>query len=399
MALAFDEYGRPFIILKEQEQKTRLRGIKAQKANISAEKVIARVLRTSLGPKGMDKMLQSPDGNVTIMNLHIEAVFKKFPDFFSFWRSANDGATILEHMDVDNQITKLMVELSRSQDYEIGDGTTGVVVMAGALLEQAERLLERGIHPIRNAEGYEMASRIAVEHLEHIAQKFDFGPINIELLRKDVNLDLIKVEGKVGGKLEDTELVYGITVDKDMSHPQMPKKIEDAKIAILTCPFEPPKPKTKHKVDIDTVEKFQTLRQQEQKYFDDMVQKCNDVGATLVICQWGFDDEANHLLMPRNLPAVRWVGGVELELIAIATGLFMFIGGRIVPRFQELTPEKLGRENNPHFGIDCNDVGTNDMREQNVFETLIGKQQQILLATQVVKMILKIDDVISPSDY
>ncbi|MBA0805532.1 hypothetical protein Gohar_005039, partial [Gossypium harknessii] len=263
-------------------------------------------------------------------------------------------------MDVDNQIAKLMVELSRSQDYEIGDGTTGVVVMAGALLEQAERLLERGIHPIRIAEGYEMASRIAVEHLDHIAQnvnrcKRPLAEISVkavlsvaDLERKDVNLDLIKVEGKVGGKLEDTELVYGITVDKDMSHPQMPKKIEDAKIAILTCPFEPPKPKTKHKVDIDTVEKFQTLRQQEQKYFDDMVQKCKgrqllivmllqDVGATLVICQWGFDDEANHLLMHRNLPAVRWVGGVELELIAIATG------GRIVPRFQELTPEKLGR--------------------------------------------------------
>ncbi|MFQ6640616.1 hypothetical protein Gotur_016918 [Gossypium turneri] len=560
MALAFDEYGRPFIILKEQEQKTRLSGLEAQKANISAGRAVSRILRTSLGPKGMDKMLQSPDGDVTI---------------------TNDGATIVEQMDVDNQIAKLMVELSRSQDYEIGDGTTGVVVMAGALLEQAERLLERGIHPIRIAEGYEMASRIAVEHLERIAQKFDFGPTNIEPLvqtcmttlsskivnrckralaeisvkavlsvadleRKDVNLDLIKVEGKVGGKLEDTELIYGITVDKDMSHPQMPKQIEDAKIAILTCPFEPPKPKTKHKVDIDTVEKFQTLRQQEQKYFDDMVQKCKvwlrigvlrnvlsnrhlvlivmlfqDVGATLVICQWGFDDEANHLLMHQNLPAVRWVGGVELELIAIATG------GRIVPRFQELTPEKLGRaglvreksfgttkdkmlyiehcansravtifirggnkmmieetkrsihdalcvarnlirnnfivygggaaeiscsiaveaaadkypgveqyairafadaldavpvalaensglqpietlsavksqqikENNPHFGIDCNDVGTNDMCEQNVFETLIGKQQQILLATQVVKMILKIDDVISPSDY
>lgn len=185
-----------------------------------------------------------------------------------------------------------------------------------------------------------------------------------DLERKDVNLDLIKVEGKVGGKLEDTELIYGIIVDKDMSHPQMPKQIEDAKIAILTCPFEPPKPKTKHKVDIDTVEKFQTLRKQEQKYFDDMVQRCKvqcwhiiftwlfdfihavsnktfdliqDVGATLVICQWGFDDEANHLLMHRNLPAVRWVGGVELELIAIATG------GRIVPRFQELTTEKLGK--------------------------------------------------------
>ncbi|KAM7487223.1 hypothetical protein LguiB_024707 [Lonicera macranthoides] len=535
MALAFDEFGRPFIIIKEQEQKTRLRGLDAHKSNISAGKAVARILRTSLGPKGMDKMLQSPDGDITI---------------------TNDGATILELMDVDNQIGKLMVELSRSQDYEIGDGTTGVVVMAGALLEQAERLLERGIHPIRVAEGFEMASRIAVEHLERISHKFDFGVTNIEPLvqtcmttlsskivnrckrslaeiavkavmavadleRKDVNLDLIKVEGKVGGKLEDTELIHGILVDKDMSHPQMPKQIEDAKIAILTCPFEPPKPKTKHKVDIDTVEKFQTLRLQEQKYFDDMVQKCKDVGATLVICQWGFDDEANHLLMHRNLPAVRWVGGVELELIAIATG------GRIVPRFQELTPEKLGKaglvrekafgttkdrmlyiehcansravtifirggnkmiieetkrsihdalcvarnlirnnsivygggsaeiscsiaveaaadrypgveqyairafgdalesvpmalaensglqpietlsavksqqnkDNNPCCGIDCNDNGTNDMREQNVFETLIGKQQQILLATQVVKMILKIDDVISPSDY
>lgn len=535
MALAFDEFGRPFIILREQDQKTRLRGIDAQKANIAAGKAVARILRSSLGPKGMDKMLQGPDGDVTI---------------------TNDGATILEQMDVDNQIAKLMVELSRSQDYEIGDGTTGVVVMAGALLEQAERQLDRGIHPIRVAEGYEMASRVAVEHLERISQKFEFDNDNYEPLvqtcmttlsskivnrckrslaeiavkavlavadleRKDVNLDLIKIEGKVGGNLEDTELIYGILVDKDMSHPQMPKQIEDAHIAILTCPFEPPKPKTKHKVDIDTVEKFETLRKQEQQYFDEMVQKCKDVGATLVICQWGFDDEANHLLMHRNLPAVRWVGGVELELIAIATG------GRIVPRFQELTTEKLGKagmvreksfgttkermlyiehcanskavtifirggnkmmieetkrsihdalcvarnlirnksivygggaaeiacslavdaaadkypgveqyairafaealdsvpmalaensglqpietlsavksqqlkENIPFYGIDCNDVGTNDMREQNVFETLIGKQQQILLATQVVKMILKIDDVISNSEY
>ncbi|KAI3467632.1 hypothetical protein Pfo_024295 [Paulownia fortunei] len=549
MALAFDEYGRPFIILREQEQKTRLRGLDAQKANISAGKAVARILRTSLGPKGMDKMLQSPTVTSPLVSSALSL------------NSSNDGATILEQMDVDNQIAKLMVELSRSQDYEIGDGTTGVVVMAGALLEQAEKLLDRGIHPIRIAEGYETASRISFEHLEHIAHKFEFSATNVEPLiqtcmttlsskivnrckrsmaeiavkavlavadleRKDVNLDLIKVDGKVGGKLEDTELIYGIVVDKDMSHPQMPKQIEDAKIAILTCPFEPPKPKTKHKVDIDTVEKFQTLREQERKYFDDMVQKCKP--HWIAGCwgypgylQWGFDDEANHLLMHRNLPAVRWVGGVELELIAIATG------GRIVPRFQELTPEKLGRaglvrekafgttkdrmiyiehcansravtifirggnkmvieetkrslhdalcvarnlirnksivygggsaeiscsiaveaaadkypgveqyairafadaldaipmalaensglrpietlsavksqqikENNTCCGIDCNDVGTNDMRDQNVFETLIGKQQQILLATQVVKMILKIDDVISPSDY
>ena len=140
-----------------------------------------------------------------------------------------------------------------------------------------------------------------------------------DLERKDVNLDLIKLEGKVGGKLEDTCLVNGIVLDKDISHPQMRKEIEDAKIAILTCPFEPPKPKTKHKIDIDTPEKYEELRAQEAKYFTDMVQQCKDSGATLVVCQWGFDDEANHLLMQADLPAIRWVGGVELELLAIAT--------------------------------------------------------------------------------
>nr|GMD23257.1 T-complex protein 1 subunit epsilon [Ipomoea batatas] len=469
MALLMDEYGRPYIILKEQEQKSRLRGLDAQKANISAGKAVARILRTSLGPKGMDKMLQSPDGDVIV---------------------SNDGATILEQMDVDNQIAKLMVELSRSQDYEIGDGTTGVVVMAGALLEQAEKLLERGIHPIRIAEGYEMASRIAVEHLEHKAHKFEFGVNNIEPL---VQTCMTTLSSKIVNRCK--RVLAEIAV----------------KAVMAVADFE------RKDVNLDLIK----VEGKEQKYFDDMVQKCKDVGATLVICQWGFDDEANHLLMHRNLPAVRWVGGVELELIAIATG------GRIVPRFQELSPEKLGRaglvqeksfgttkdrmiyieqcansravtifirggnkmmieetkrslhdalcvarnlirnnsivygggsaeiscsiaveaasdnyrgveqyairafadaldsipmalaensglppietlsavksqqikENNPCCGIDCNDVGTNDMSEQNVFETLIGKQQQILLATQVVKLILKIDDVITPAEY
>eukprot|EP00958_Prasinococcus_capsulatus_P016401 scaffold1809_cov386-Prasinococcus_capsulatus_cf.AAC.30 len=459
-------------------------------------------------------------------------------------------------MEVENQIGRLLVELSRSQDYEIGDGTTGVVVLAGSLLEQAEVLLDRGIHAVRIAEGFELASKVAVANLDSISHAYDFSMDDYEPLvktcmttlsskivgrckrkmaeicvkavlavadigRKDVNLDLIKVEGKVGGKLEETELINGILLDKDFSHPQMPKRIEDAKLAILTCPFEPPKPKTKHKVDIDSVEKFESLRHQEQQYFKDMVQQCKDSGASLVICQWGFDDEANHLLLQQELPAVRWVGGVELELIAIATG------GRIVPRFQELDSAKLGKaacvreigfgttkdkmlviegcensravtifvrggnkmiieetkrslhdalcvarnlirnnrivygggaaeiscalaveaeadkvtgveqyamrafadaleatplalaensglppiesvtavkarqvaENNPHLGVDANDVGTNDMKEQNVFETLIGKKQQILLATQVVKMILKIEEVIKPNEY
>jgi T-complex protein 1 subunit epsilon len=331
----------------------------------------------------------------------------------------------------------------------------------------------------------------------------------------------VQVEGKAGGKLEDSRLVEGIVLDKDFSHPQMPKELNDVKIAILTCPFEPPKPKTKHKVDIDSVEKFEALRDQEAKYFVDMVKKCKDSGAGVVMCQWGFDDEANHLLMHYDMPAVRWVGGVEIELLAMATG------ARIIPRFEELSPEKLGfaksvrevgfgttkdrmlivegcanlkavtifvrggnkmmvdevkrslhdalcvarnlvrdnsivygggaaeiacslavedaadrvvgveqyamrafagaleavplalaensglapidsltavkkqqlEENNPYLGIDCNDVGTNDMREQNVFETLMGKKQQMFLATQVCKMILKIDDVIKPSEF
>lgn len=470
--------------------------------------------------------------------------------------AANDGATILEQMEVENQIGKLLVELSKSQDHEIGDGTTGVVVLAGALLEQAEALVDRGLHPLRVAEGFEMACRVATATLDEIATEYAFDPDDLEPLiktcmttlsskivgrckrmmaemcvravldvadmtRRDVNLDLIKLDGKVGGRLEDTTLVQGIVLDKDFSHPQMPKHLENVKIAILTCPFEPPKPKTKHKVDIDTVEKYEALKEAEQAYFREMVQLCKDSGAGLVISQWGFDDEANHLLMHHGLPAVRWVGGVEIELLALATG------ARIVPRFQELTPEKLGfakvvrevsfgttrdkqlviegcpntsavtifvrggnkmiieetkrslhdalcvarnlvkdnrivygggaaeiacslavesaadgvagveqyamrafadaldviplslaensglspieslaevkalqvAEHNPYLGVDCNDVGTNDMKVQNVFETLIGKKQQMFLATQVSKMILKIDDVIKPSEY
>ncbi|KAL3767507.1 hypothetical protein ACHAWU_000170 [Discostella pseudostelligera] len=299
----------------------------------------------------MDKILVSPDGDVTI---------------------TNDGATILERMHVDHEVAKLMVELSTSQDDEIGDGTTGVVVLAGSLLEQAEKLLARGIHPVRIAEGYEKAAEVAIEQLNLIADRVEFSNDNIEPLvttamttlsskiinenkrkmaeiavnavlgvadldRKDVNFDMIRMEGKPGGSLEDTELVNGIVIDKDISHPQMSKVIKDAKMCILTCPFEPPKPKTKHKLDINTKEAYDKLYKQEQDYFKEMVQQVKDCGANLVICQWGFDDEANHLLLQNDLPAVRWVGGVEIEHIAIATG------GRIVPRFSELSADKLGK--------------------------------------------------------
>ncbi|XP_072174132.1 T-complex protein 1 subunit epsilon-like [Diadema setosum] len=531
-SLAFDEYGRPFIIIKDQDSKSRLTGIEAQKSHILAAKTVANTLRTSLGPNGLDKMLVSPDGDVTV---------------------TNDGATILDKMDVDHQIARLLVQLSKSQDDEIGDGTTGVVVLAGALLEQAEQLLDRGIHPIRIADGYDLAARIATTRLDEIADAYEVKPDNLEpliqtamttlgskivnrfqrkmaeiavdaimsvadLTRRDVDFELIKVDGKVGGKLEDTMLVKGVVVDKDFSHPQMPKEVKDARIAILTCPFEPPKPKTTHKLDVKSVEDYRKLREYEKETFTKMVQQVKATGANLAICQWGFDDEANHLLLQNELPAVRWVGGPEIELIAIATG------GRIVPRFKELTADKLGnagivreidfgttrdkmlvieecknsravtifirggnkmiieeakrsihdalcvirnlvkspnivygggaaeiacslavsqqaewvstieqyamhayadalesvpmalaensglhpirtvaevksrqlKEKNSRLGIDCMNKGTCDMKAQNVFETLIGKKQQINLATQLVRMILKIDDVRAP---
>ncbi|KFB45222.1 T-complex protein 1 subunit epsilon [Anopheles ziemanni] len=531
---ACDEYGRPFIVLRDQESQKRLTGNEAIKSHILAAKQIASIIRSSLGPKGLDKMMVSGDGEVTV---------------------TNDGATILKLMDVDHEIGKLMVQLSQSQDDEIGDGTTGVVVLAGALLEQAESLLDRGIHPIRIADGFELAAQCAVKHLDTIAQPFPVSRDNKEPLirvamttlgskivnkchrqmaeiavdavltvadleKKDVNFELIKLECKVGGRMEDTCLVKGVVVDKTMSHSQMPTVLKDVKLAILTCPFEPPKPKTKHKLDVTSADDYRKLREYEQEKFLQMVKQVKDAGATLAICQWGFDDEANHLLLQQQLPAVRWVGGPEIELIAIATG------GRIVPRFEELSADKLGSaglvrelsfgttkdkmlviedckntravtvlirggnqmvtaeakrsihdalcvvrslirdsrivygggaaeiscslavareadqlstleqyafrsfsvalesiplalaensglppietlselksrqgvENSATLGVDCMLTGNSDMKDHHVIESLHSKKQQIVLATQLVKMILKIDDVRTPAD-
>lgn len=274
-------------------------------------------------------------------------------------------------MEIGNHVAKLLVELSKSQDDEIGDGTTGVVVLAGALLEQAADLIDKGIHPIRIADGYDQACDIAVAELDKISDTIEFtkdettnllkvartslgskivskahdqfAKIAVDavlsvadLERRDVDFELIKVDGKVGGALEDTMLVKGVVVDKDFSHPQMPSEVRDAKIAILTCAFEPPKPKTKHQLNINSVEEFKKLQNYEKDKFIEMIQQIKATGANLAICQWGFDDEANHLLLQNGLPAVRWVGGPEIELIAIATN------GRIVPRFEDLKAEKLG---------------------------------------------------------
>ncbi len=535
MSLVFDEHGRPFIVVREQGKKARQSGIAAQKAHISAAKAVAGIMKTSLGPKGMDKIMVSPDGDLII---------------------TNDGATILKNIKVEHQIAKLLVELSQAQDDEIGDGTTGVVVLAGALLEQAEALLDRGIHPTRISDGYESACNIAVDNLNAIAEATaPAGELRERLLQtartslgskvvskvtelyaqiavdailavaggndgSDVDFDLIRVVGKVGGELAESQLVHGVVIDKEMSHPQMAKSLNDAKIAILNCPFEPPKPKTKHKLDIDSVEEYTKLQKYERATFLSMVQQVKAAGANLVVCQWGFDDEANHLLLQEDLPAIRWVGGSEIELVAVATA------GNIVARFGDLTSAKLGTagsvrevplgttkdrlifiekcansravtvlvrggnqmiveeakralhdalcavrnvlrdgrivygggaaeiscslavaasadristveqyavrafataleatpsalaansgmspidavaackasqqaQRSSRLGIDCNNKGTMDMHIQMVTDPLISKRQQFLLATQLVRMILKIDDVISQVD-
>lgn len=139
-----------------------------------------------------------------------------------------------------------------------------------------------------------------------------------DIERRDVPFDLIKVDGKVGGSLADTTLIKGVLIDKDMSHQQMPSSVKDARLAILTCPFEPPRPKTKHKLDITSVEEFKKLQDYEKEKFEDMIKLVKNTGANLVICQWGFDDEANHLLMQNELPAVRWVGGPEIEVMSLS---------------------------------------------------------------------------------
>merc|ERR1712166_190059 len=273
MSLAYDENGRPFIILREQETKKRVKGLDAHKINIMAARTVATMMKTSLGPKGMDKLMVSPDGEIII---------------------TNDGATILEKMEIHHQTARLLAELSASQDNEIGDGSTGVVVLAGAILEQAQKLLDKGIHPLKIADGFDLACEMAVKRVNEIAEELDISKNNYDFLRKcattalgskvvskcqdhfanlavqsvlhvadlerrDVNFDLIKVIAKAGGSIEESHFIEGIVIDKDFSHPQMDKEIKDAKVCILTCPFEPPKPKTKHGIEIKSVADYEKL--------------------------------------------------------------------------------------------------------------------------------------------
>ena len=339
-----DEFGRAFEVPGNQH----VPGEDAIATSTHVLSAIASFLSTSLGPCGMDKVLQSSDNEVTI---------------------TNDGATILNGMEMTkNPISRLVVDLSNSQDEEIGDGTTSIVILASALLKHASTMVHKGVHPTKISEGYDSAMRKVVQHLEEISEPAEctwelavkaaktslhskivnkalgmFSSVCAEAVmsvfdweRGDLDFDMIKLEKKIGQGIGNTAFIRGIVINKEFSHPQMRKEVQDARIAILSCPFEPPKVKTKHSVLISSVEDYRDLENYESSKFIEMVEAVKRVGANVVISQWGFDDEANSLLMESNLPAIRWVGGSDLEAIAIHTG------GSIIARFEDLRAADLG---------------------------------------------------------
>lgn len=344
--IVYDEIGRAITLSSKLQTKST-----SLKDSIETIRGISSLLETSLGPNGLDKILQSPNDDLTI---------------------TNDGATILKEMEMtENPISKLLQRLSAAQDDEIGDGTTGVVLMAAALLKKADSLIEKGIHPIKVSEGFDIACKKVEEHIENVKEEVKntslreimksaaitslnskivhkskeiFAEICVnaimkvgDLERRDVDFELIKIVRKIGPEFKNIELIDGVLLDKQFSHPQMNKNVENGKIAILACPFEPPKMKTKQTLKISSAEDYKNLENYEKEKFVDMIRCIKNSGANVVLCQWGFDDEANSLLMEHNLPAVRWVGGQDMELAAV------YAGASIISRFEELSENDLGK--------------------------------------------------------
>ncbi|MCD6444695.1 TCP-1/cpn60 chaperonin family protein [Candidatus Bathyarchaeota archaeon] len=342
------ESGQPILILKEGTSRTR--GKDALRANIMAARIIAEMIKTSLGPRGMDKMLVDSLGDVTI---------------------TNDGATILKEMDVQHPAAKMMVEIAKATDNEVGDGTTSVVVLAGELLAKAQDLLDLNIHPSVIVEGYEAAASKALEILREIAVKVN--PDDREILKKiaktsmstksvaeskefladlvvdavlqvaekteegyKVDLDDIKVEKKAGEDITATKLIQGIALDKEVVHPGMPKTVKEAKIALLNCPLEIEKTEIDAKIRIETPEQIRAFLEEETRMLREMVDKIVNTGANVVICQKGIDDMAQHFLAKRGVLAVRRVKESDMRKLAKATG------ARIVTNIDDLRSEDLG---------------------------------------------------------
>jgi thermosome len=340
--------GQPVIILKEGSGESR--GREAQRNNISAAKLIAEIVRTSLGPRGMDKMLVDSMGDVTI---------------------TNDGATMLKEIDVQHPAAKMMVEISKATDNEVGDGTTSAVVVAGALLEKAEDLINKDVHPVVVVDGYMRAEEKAQEILEKIAEKIDpesrsdvLKVANTSMLTKlvsedaphlagivvdavmqvaektekgyKVDIDNVKVEKKPGGALTDTQMIKGIVLDKEVVHSGMPKRIEEAKIALVNSALEIEKTEFSAEIRINDPQQMQQFMDEETDILRGMVEKIRSAGANVVICQKGIDDLAQHFLAKAGILAVRRVKESDMTKLAKATG------ARIVTNLDDLGSKDLG---------------------------------------------------------
>jgi len=330
--LAAQFAGQPVIILKEGT--SRATGRDAQHASVAAARVVAESVKSSLGPKGMDKMLVDSFGDVTI---------------------TNDGATILDEMDVQHPAAKMLVEVAKTQDDEVGDGTTTAVVLTGELLSKAEQLIEKDVHPTVIVDGYKMAAEKALEILEGIAIKVDPADKSmlkkvaavavatkmlaeykdevsdfavraiLEVAEKDakgyrVDIDDVKVEKKPGESISETKLIQGVLLDKEVVHPGMPKRVESAKIALLSCPLEVEKTEFDAKLNIKNPDQMKAFLDEEEKMLRGMVEKIALAGANVVICEKGIDDVAQHFLAKKGVLAVRRVKQSDMEKLVKATG-------------------------------------------------------------------------------
>ena len=338
----------PVVLLKEGGSETK--GRDAQKNNIAACKIIAEIVQTSLGPRGMDKMLVDSLGDVTI---------------------TNDGATILKEIDVQHPAAKMLVEISKTTDNEVGDGTTSVVVLAGALLENAELLIDQDVHPTIIVDGYRKAAKKAKQFLESIADQTSANDKNIltkiaktsmqtKLVRKDsdqladivvkailavsekdgenynVDIDDVKVEKKAGGSIKDTTIIQGIVLDKEIVNGGMPTKINDAKIALINNALEISKTETDAKINISNPQQLKSFLDEENRMLKTMVDKVIGSGANVVLCQKGIDDMAQHYLAKAGIIAVRRIKESDLEKLSRATGV------RIVTNLDDLFEKDLG---------------------------------------------------------
>ena len=348
MAAQATRTNMPVVLLKDGATETK--GREAQKNNIAASKIIAEIVRTSLGPRGMDKMLVDSLGDVTI---------------------TNDGATILKEIDVQHPAAKMLVEISKTTDNEVGDGTTSVVVLAGSLLENAESLINQDVHPIVIVDGYRKAAKKAKLFLQEIAdvitandksilEKIAKTSMQTKLVKKDssllsdlvvkavlavseregenftVDVDDIKVEKKAGGSITDCSIIQGIVLDKEIVHAGMPKKIDDAKIALISSALEISKTETDAKINISNPQQLKAFLDEEHKMLKNMVDKVIASGATVVLCQKGLDDMAQHYLANAGILAVRRVKESDLTKLAKATG------ARLVSNLDDLFEKDLG---------------------------------------------------------